>query len=265
LSPWFQAQWGGSVGFEDLLRHCLMKAGPKQYPLDFAVWSLVHELRLSLLLPLILVASRLLGSHLCLLACVAVSVAAGVYIELNPAAFPRGHMGYLFDSPDLPLSFLISLRFLSCFAVGFWLAIHFKTLSEWLRRGWLRTTFVGLVAVLGLLQANETLMTIGSACALQVVAMSSILGRVFAFSPLAWLGRVSFSLYLVHLPVMLSFSRIFDRVLPAQTTLWLAVAASLLLAEILFRAVEAPSVRAGRSFKARRFFWGSNGNGMRAT
>ena len=60
--------------------------------------------------------------------------------------------------------------------------------------------------------------------------------------PLRWLGRVSFSLYLVHEPVLIASSYLFG-----HTLLWVsipsAILIALLLAEAFYRVVERPSHR----------------------
>jgi len=69
-----------------------------------------------------------------------------------------------------------------------------------------------------------------------------------------WLGRVSFSLYLVHLPIILGGVTLLRSVsLPLAVVV--SVAAALLLAEVFYRYVERPahvlSIAAGRAVKSR--------------
>ncbi len=69
---------------------------------------------------------------------------------------------------------------------------------------------------------------------------------------LQWLGRISFSLYLIHEPIVVSL----DRLLPGDNpweVLLIALPLSLLVAAGFYRLVEAPSLRVAR--------WAGQGRG----
>lgn len=91
-----------------------------------------------------------------------------------------------------------------------------------------------------------------AACSLIVLALSS--GRIQAFlhqGPLLWLGRVSYSFYLVHVVALLSAIYF----LPHSWGLWVRAsvggAASFLLAELSHRYVEVPSNAWGKRLAAK--------------
>jgi peptidoglycan/LPS O-acetylase OafA/YrhL len=109
---------------------------------------------------------------------------------------------------------------------------------------------------------------------LVVLALGS--GKVFLRSaPVRFLGRVSYSFYLVHFPLLLAGSSVFAPVIAGRPLGWaafafVALALALLLSEISYRAVEAPTQAMGRRVAARLeragasaagFF--SDGNGRR--
>ena len=77
---------------------------------------------------------------------------------------------------------------------------------------------------------------------------TGFMSRFFAWSPLVWIGRVSFGLYLIHFTVLQAFVK-FD--VPATVKLLLALGFSVSVASLLFVLLEAPMLSLGRRFSAR--------------
>jgi peptidoglycan/LPS O-acetylase OafA/YrhL len=65
--------------------------------------------------------------------------------------------------------------------------------------------------------------------------------RVFANAPLRFLGRISFSLYLFHVPVLFFFDHLLVGLLPVWVIVMLAVIASVLFAWLSNIAIETPA------------------------
>ena len=61
-----------------------------------------------------------------------------------------------------------------------------------------------------------------------------------------WLGRVSYSLYLVHLPIFLALYPVLAGRVPFPAAALLLIVASLAAAAVMHRLVEAPATRLGR-------------------
>lgn len=60
----------------------------------------------------------------------------------------------------------------------------------------------------------------------------------------AWLGRISYSLYLIHVPIIVGVAHSFPHA-PKAALIAIAVPVSLAVAEVLNRLVEAPSENCG--------------------
>ena len=88
------------------------------------------------------------------------------------------------------------------------------------------TVFCGAVAVLIVRAAHGT----------------SLTARVLSLAPLVWLGRISYSLYLYHLPIFLALGVLSGA---AVTTKVFAIGLSLTAAALSFRYVEQPFLRHG--------------------
>ena len=256
MSAWLVSQWQAPLSGADLARHLAMLAGPHQFPLDHVAWSLVHELRLSFVVPLLVLVAARFGGAVCLALAAAVSIGASLVVVARPELFPTGFHGYRFDAEGLVASVLLSARDVLLFAVGVVLARHRATIAARLAD----RSFVvalGLVASLALVsQDNEATMLVGATGLIAIVACSAACARALALTPLVWLGRASYSLYLIHLPVMLACGLLLDGVWPPRAILALAIVLALIAAEIMFRLVEKPSIRCsravGRALAARR-------------
>jgi peptidoglycan/LPS O-acetylase OafA/YrhL len=160
------------------------------------------------------------------------------------------------------------LMYLPVFGVGVLIAVHFDKLSRvrdrFLTGSYSRTAMAGAVTfavvcltsewwVLGI-GASRTAANVaaaigvpGGATLLIMMAMrSGSVARVLEIPPIHWLGTRSFSLYLIHEPIVVSVATMLpDRDNPTIVTL-IGITVSLLCAEIFCRLVEHPSHRLAR-------------------
>ena len=82
-----------------------------------------------------------------------------------------------------------------------------------------------------------------------MLSLSSINAeRALLWRPLQWLGRVSYSLYLTHIIILLTLVHLLDGRVPLPLIVAAVMALSFLCAGLMFRYIEQPSMRAGRYF-----------------
>ena len=171
------------------------------------------------------------------------------------------------------VSFLLYLPVFFCGSV---LAANADRLLEWSTRvrgrpgvsiAWLALLLGGCVLLIAhwLLQpflthaviVDEFLLGLSFVGAVVIVAVA-FLWRPFeaalTVAPVRWLGRVSFSLYLVHVPIILAFANVFGAG-NWPLTVAVAIPVSLVVAELFARFVEQPahrlSKRVGSAVSAR--------------
>lgn len=89
-------------------------------------------------------------------------------------------------------------------------------------------------------------LTLLGACLLLFLAMGGPFRRALETPPAQWMGKRSFSLYVVHQPIVVSTGLVLGGNPGAGLTLLVAVPASLLIAEVFYRLVEYPSLQASR-------------------
>jgi peptidoglycan/LPS O-acetylase OafA/YrhL len=171
----------------------------------------------------------------------AVAVVLGGIGQLRLAAFPAGVALAAFrrDRPDAKLSPLATIEF----------AVAAFVLCGWYRLGEFRslTSWPG-----GFAFQWEDLVTVAAAVlTVAVVLFAPAVSRALSAKPLVWLGSVSFGLYLVHLPVILSLgSFVFARTMPLwghgvafALTSFAVLTACLPAAWLLTVLVDGPAVR----------------------
>jgi len=213
------------------------------------LWSLRWEVLFSLLLPVfVLIASR--GRKL-----------AWTAIALAPLAVLLGY-----ENSVLPLVYL------PAFIVGIALAKLFSLRDEsavgaaeaeigtprvpwWGHLAWLAVAVASLFLLIlhWLLQpgigqnthvafASSALIVLGAAGIVTVAARWKPAIRVLSLPPIHWLGRISFSLYLVHAPILIATANVaHDLPWPVQTVIGVGI--SFGVAELFTRLVDIPSHR----------------------
>ena len=145
------------------------------------------------------------------------------------------------------------LSYLPIFAIGAVLGAERERIRE-LTRSWPRFVWF-FVAAGGLFLANaewispeqpvpgvEAVVTVGATLIVLLFVSCGSAKRLGDTAAAQWLGRVSFSLYLVHLPIILAAVTLL-RSVSLPLALAVSVAASLVVAELFYRYVEQPSHR----------------------
>ena len=223
--------------------------------LDLVTWSLVHEMRISLLFPLILLSVRR-AAGVALPGYAMVSVACTVWLHAT-----SGNVAYGFVEETFPQTLAVTGYFLIFFACGAWLAIERERVTAWLRTSSLTTRKGLLVIALAFFLKGDhgpeewiTSLVDYAHLAAALLMLSLILGtepfeRALSGSTLRWLGRISYSLYLVHLPVLYVVGQTLGLNEPLRAV-GAVVVLSLGFAQILANLVEFPCIalarRAGR-------------------
>jgi peptidoglycan/LPS O-acetylase OafA/YrhL len=247
---WMAKQGNPDLGIGNLLREASILGYTGRPDVNPPLWSLAWEMWFSLLLPVGVIFA--VATRRWTLAWVALLLAAST-------------TGYLVGSEPL--------MYLPAFGLGALLAANRETLqvrSALLTRTRGGTLVWAMIAVLGpvLLVAywlfrpvltepwNAITLAMrvpGAALIVATVALWPPVQRMLGGRLLAWLGAISFSLYLVHFPIVVTLGQLFG---PAH---WWAgalvsIPLSVLLAQAMYRWVELPAQtlahRAGAAFSA---------------
>ncbi len=238
LSPWFQGQWRCSVTWQTVAAQMCM--WPTEC-FNTALWSIWFEMQLSLLMPLIMKAMLRWNSGL-------------ILIGSLTAAFLKVS---LLQHMDLYLRLGYTLQIGSLFVLGAFLALHEQRLRGLLRSSgghawWIFAVFLFIFFnypsrfSTSLFVRSWLVEGIGAAgilvCSLEMKPLAAVLRHGVA----EYLGRISFSLYLLHSIFVLSMFDLLYGKLP-NVAIYLAIGVfSLVSAHLFCIFVEEPCIQLAR-------------------
>ena len=219
--------WQEAPAFLDVLREsALLRTQSDPVEMNPVLWSLVHEWRLTLFLPLVLLFH---GRIWWLLALGCLGMALG--------AMGSGSENRVMLGPQFHSTVVASVYFTLSIASGAALALAGPPPA--LTRGQRLAGGVACVALFGL--ASDLAAYTASVLLIVVAQQPGAFRRFLRSAPLVWLGHVSYSLYLVHVPVLAACVVALHGTLPLWASLVVGLVASLAAAEAMRRLVEAPS------------------------
>ena len=206
--------------------------------LDVPAWSLVHELRISLAFPLLLVFVQRAPA----------TTLAAAFCLCQAERLGPPWLSYLV--PD-------TATYIVYFAAGAWLALHRSRIAELGQRTTAPAKALLCAIALVLLSApteypGAGISTgLGAVLLIVLVTASPAIADILSARWCVFLGRISYSLYLTHIVVLMGLGRVLGA--SFSVPLILAVAAPIigLVGWIGYRWVEQPSIRLGRIVHAR--------------
>lgn len=258
--PWVNQAWHADIDRHDLLSHIYFLLPFDNSTLDPVLWSLIYEMRISLIFPIIVVAVFAMPLWLSVALSAALSLAVSGYYH---------HANRTLMDASLQGEWIPTIHYISMFVLGTLIARYRDAISSKLGTYSSRSLFGALmicIAVYGLVGAmNPHLVSNGvlrsfaddwvilpAVTGILVLAISlKPFAAVLAARPLVFLGKISFSLYLLHCIVLLGVLHYFGE---AYQRMSLVVAAVLILPVSIagYYAVEKPSIRLGRYLTRRK-------------
>lgn len=247
-SEWFATTWSGPVSKALVFQHVLFLGKYDVAQFNTAFWSLVYEMRVSIFFPLVYLAARRISiGWIAAMAFVASSIASALHSSPYSADYAMTfHYAAIFCLGSL----LAQRRDALCLRIQ---ALKGSTVI------WMTVLCLGLFTYgqgpLSVIRRFEPLTdwpVVFGCCGLVLLSIGS--DRIGSFLRSAipqFLGRISYSLYLVHATVLFALIHLLYGRWPLPLILALFLPLSITLGWVFHLAIEVPAIRAGRMAQAR--------------
>ncbi|CAM3526504.1 acyltransferase [Paenibacillus lupini] len=250
LSEWFNIRWVDPISIKAILAHLslILLPGSMMNEYNAVLWTLVHEMRISIIFPLVVFAVNRLSWRNSLILAVLISL----------AGFSGKYIAYPFHGNEL----VTTLQYLGIFVVGSLLAKHKNTLQQFFMKLTAAKSAILLVfAVLSYTYSwwffydikiihleiiNDWIITVGASIFILFALYSKAFSRVLLVKPIHYLGRISYSLYLYHFIVLISLVHLFNGQLPIWLITVLSFLAALAISSVAYHLIELPAIRIGK-------------------
>jgi peptidoglycan/LPS O-acetylase OafA/YrhL len=250
LSDWFNRVWHEPFTSSATVQHLILVGGLGRKSFIPVLWTLVHEMRISLLFPFIMmVVTRVHWGVALSLSCI-LSVSAFVLWGRIDSC-----LGYSQDYTE-------TITYIPLFVVGALLAGNITTMANRFKNLALTIRFILLIAGLllylsqGWLFSNmhirvhiffsHMFIAIGVSMIILSAIGSSRISAILLTKPLLFIGNLSYSLYLLHTITIMVCIHLFYSYIPLWLILIISVIAAIPLSWLSCRFVEQPSITLGR-------------------
>lgn len=249
LSTWFNTPWSEGVTLKGLADHIIFLGSFKSDRLDPVLWSLVHELRISFLFPIIAILllknswKKNLAFALCL-------------------SFFGMTTTLILIKLKIDLDYFLTIHYIAMFIFGFLLAQNINSIYAWFRNlsattrigfaitGFCLYTFSHLLP--GRLQYYEDLPISVGAVLMVVTGVCSTRTAAFLKRPIVkFFGDISYSLYLYHAIVVLALTHALYGKISMPLILAIAGATSVVVSWLSYKYIELPAIRWGKAVSGR--------------
>ncbi|RUT41425.1 acyltransferase [Paenibacillus anaericanus] len=270
VSSYFQSQWTAVTELKSILAHVFFLGNFNSTLYDPILWSLVHEMRISIIFPLLMIVVVRGGWKGSLLTCALLTLMAEVLLRLL--------------DPPYMTNFVATIQYAAFFIVGALLAKYrneIKTYYDKLSR--LSKYILASAAILlytfhwlfytqsyhvYFQYFREDWIIALGACLFIVMALNSVAAKKALLHPVSvYLGKISYSLYLFHFVVLLSLLHLLRGYFSIYIILVMAFILSFVCATAGYYWIELPAIRLGKRMVRPRHLHGSdvsssNNNGI---
>ena len=255
LSGWFNQAWTSPITMELIINHIILLINFETEAVNGVIWSLVHEMRISIIFPLIIIfVVKLSWKKSLILALLLSSLYFILYLVF---------LNYLkFDVTRYQSSYSSTLHYISFFILGAVLAKYSRQLSDIYNKLtlWIKVVFL-LIAVLSYtyqwtFNINITIFNIqivkdwavalGVSIFIIFVLNAQMIQKLLKINLINFVGKISYSLYLYHLIVLFMLFHIFYGKLSNLVLFPTVFILSFVVAALMYYLVEKPSILIGR-------------------
>lgn len=250
---WADSFWADPPQWKYIREHILFLGNYDANRYNGTFWTLIQEMRISVVFPLVCAAVLRLRARGGLLVALMLFV-VDIMLEFTQI---------------IPTSYSRTFCYTGMFVIGILLARYREYLGD--KIGKLHAgsdrlywgaffVFVFVYAYTPSLSnamgwdniaAFDSITAIGAAGIILFSLADKKVEKFLLWRPISFLGRISYSLYLLHFPILLAFGHVFYLHVPPIVWLIPYVVTTISFAALMYWAVEAPSIRLGKALSKR--------------
>ncbi|MET3847079.1 MULTISPECIES: acyltransferase [unclassified Paenibacillus] len=256
ISDWASGKWVEKADFYTYLQQINILSDHETTSFNPVVWSLIHEMRISIIFPLLMILINRLDWKI------------SIMIALCCSAIGGANLVFEFEeSLGYQTSWFYSLHYTSMFIIGALLAKQ----RSYLQRKFmllklshkillLFIAFLGYTYSRGVsiesLPFSKAVSDWGIAIGVSIVIIAAISSTRFSnllnWKPISFFGKISYSLYLFHATVLFTFVSLLDKYLSTWSLVLMSLIPLILISFLSWKWLEVPSIKIGKLIGKRR-------------
>jgi peptidoglycan/LPS O-acetylase OafA/YrhL len=243
FDPWIASCWCHNITVGETFRiMSLLGLRAEDNLFNPVLWSLFIELRFSIVFMLLAV--------LCGRSWVVIfGVGAAAYFGGAHLLATLGYTEPFLMGDSLASTTGVTLYYLPSFILGMLVAdiLHKRVGSNfWPRSNWIKTGMVALLFALELAVNSDILREFLFAAIIFCICLGGWFDTLLRRRPFLFLGRASYSLYLIHLPILFAMTYWLQPTIGIIAAVLIAPVLSLITARAMYSLIEVPGISVGR-------------------
>jgi peptidoglycan/LPS O-acetylase OafA/YrhL len=259
LNKWVSAVWLTTPTGENVIQHVLLLGQFNTALLNPVIWSLVHEMRISIIFPLLMYFILKSNWKRNIKTVLLIPILWLVFYYTSLKLFKIDITVYTSSNAS---SIFLTPHYIAFFMLGALLARYKKTIELYYQRlfGRLRIIlmFIGIMSytymwwmplknsILHNFIVDDWCIAVGASILIVCSINSTILKYILLFRPIIFMGKISYSLYLSHLIVIFSIVYLFHGKLTIGLILVGSLVVSFIVAAAMYYLIEKPSMALGK-------------------
>ncbi|MCX7920932.1 MAG: acyltransferase [Clostridia bacterium] len=250
LSEWFNSKWITPVSGGILFDHAILIGDFKNGVFNPVLWSLVHEMRISILFPIIMLFIVRFSWR--------ASIGLGIlltFIGVAGNAFLRKYTDYEVD-------YFYTLIYTFMFIIGALLAKHREYLIERYRAFSKPIKLVLLtlavmaytykwwclkdISIIHKSYFENIIISVGTVIFVLSALSSGVISKILLFRPVHFIGKTSYSIYLYHAIALLTFTNLLYETIPVWAIWLTSLAVTFIVSTLMYQLIELPSMKLGK-------------------
>jgi len=240
LSQWFYETWHTPLTRQLILAQFFTMALTPE--LSTAYWSLRYEMEMSFVMPFLSRAIRRAGTRVVILSGLATMLLFKVISHVAKL--------HLLDKHPIVMPIALTVLYGLCFVLGALLSLHRDAIGEWYKARSPGFKICGLIVTVVAFYSGDVLTILASAGIIVFALYSQV--QHWLDTPIPeYLGRISYSLYLIHGTVLFALLILLVGRLPVWSIAVIFLVTALIAAHLFCVLVEEPALRLGKRITAR--------------